>query len=163
MSDFKPIETQEDFDKAIKSRLAQKDREAEEKYKDYLSPDKVAAMKADFEKQLSEANDKVKAAQDSVKPLEDSVSQLTKRAETAENSLLKNKIAYEHKLPLELANRLIGSTEEELTKDAESLSGLIKPTSAPPLHISSKNNPSAASGNGMASLLEGINSQLAQT
>ena len=34
MSDFKVIETQEDFDKAIQKRLAQKDRELEEQYKD---------------------------------------------------------------------------------------------------------------------------------
>ena len=48
MSDFTPIQTQEEFDKAIKGRLAQKDREAEERYKDYLSPDKVSELKADY-------------------------------------------------------------------------------------------------------------------
>ena len=60
MADFKVIETQEEFDKAIKSRLAQKDRELEEKYKDYLSPEDVTAMKADFDKQLEEANNTLK-------------------------------------------------------------------------------------------------------
>ena len=60
MADFKVIETQEEFDKAIKSRLAQKDRELEEKYKDYLSPEDVTAMKDDFDKQLEEANNTLK-------------------------------------------------------------------------------------------------------
>lgn len=159
MSEFTPIETQEDFDKAIKSRLAQKDRELAEKYKDYMAPNDVGVLKANYEKQIEEANRKTKEAQDSFKALDGRVSELTKRAESAENSLMKNKIAYEHKLPLELANRLIGTTEEELTKDAESLSGLIKPTSAPPLHTSTNNNPAAAGGDGMAALLASVNAQ----
>ena len=35
MSEFTPITTQEEFDKAIKGRLAQKDRELEEKFKPF--------------------------------------------------------------------------------------------------------------------------------
>lgn len=159
MSEFTPIETQEDFDKAIKSRLAQKDRELAEKYKDYLSPADAEALKANYGKQLEEANQKAKEAQDKLKTFDDTVSELTKRAESAETSLLKNKIAYEHKLPLELANRLIGTTEEELTKDAESLSGLLKPNTAPPLHTSN-NNPATAGGDGMAALVAAVNAQL---
>lgn len=164
MSDFTPIETQEDFDKAIKSRLAQKDRELAEKFKDFLSPDKAQAMKADYEKKLEEANKAVKEAQDKLKTFDSTVSELTKRAESAETSLLKNKVAYENKLPLELASRLIGTTEEELKKDAESLSGIIKPSgnAAPPLHIGNQTK----SGNankidaGMAALLQQVNEQL---
>lgn len=159
MSEFTPIETQEDFDKAIKSRLAQKDRELAEKYKDYLSPADAEALKANYGKQLEEANQKAKEAQDKLKTFDDTVSELTKRAESAETSLLKNKIAYEHKLPLELANRLIGTTEEELTKDAESLSGLLKPNTAPPLHTSN-NNPATAGGDGMTALVAAVNAQL---
>ena len=45
MGDFIPIQTQEEFDKAIKARLAQKDRELEERFKDYLSPEKAAELK----------------------------------------------------------------------------------------------------------------------
>ena len=133
MSEFTPIQTQEEFDRAIKSRLAQKDRELEEKYKDYLSPDKVASLKGDYENKLEEMKKSAKEAADKLSANAQTVTELTKRAETAENSLLKNKIAYEHKLPLELAGRLVGTTEDELTKDAESLASLIKPTSAPPL------------------------------
>lgn len=160
MSEFTPIETQEDFDKAIKSRLAQKDRELAEKYKDFLSPDSASALKADFEKQIKEANDKVKEAQDKLKTFDDTVSELTKRAESAELSLTKSKVAYEHKLPLELASRLIGTTEEELNKDAESLSGLIKPASAAPMYSTSKNNPSGSNDGGMSAVLQQVNSQL---
>ena len=167
MSEFTPIETQEDFDKAIKSRLAQKDRELAEKYKAYLSPEDAEAMKADFKKQLEDANKSVKEAQDRLKTVDSTVSELTKRAEAAESSLLKNKVANEYKLPLERANRLIGTTEEELKKDAESLSGIIKPSnpSAPPLYTGNQNLSGNANNQvnaGYGELLAQINSQLAQ-
>ena len=133
MGEFTAIMTQEDFDKAIKSRLAQKDREYEEKYKDYLSPDKVSKLKEDYQKKVEEFEKSAKEATAKLSENQKTVDELTKRAETAENSLLKNQIAYENKLPLELAVRLVGNTKEELTKDAESLASLLKPTSAPPL------------------------------
>lgn len=160
MSEFTPIETQEDFDKAIKARLAQKDRELSERYKDYLSPDKAAAIKADYEQQIEEAKKSLKDAQDKLSNYDSTVSELTKRAESAELSLTKSKVAYEHKLPLELASRLIGTTEEELNKDAESLSGLIKPNSAPPQYTTKNNNPSGSNDGGMAAVLQQVNSQL---
>ena len=163
MSDFTPIETQEDFDKAIKSRLAQKDRELAEKYKGYLSPDDAEAMKADFKKQLEEANKSVKDAQDKLSSFDKTVSELTQRAETAETKLLKTKIANEKKLPLELADRLIGKTEEELKADADSLSGILKPSGhgAPPLYTGTQRAGSTSIEGGMAELVQALNTQLA--
>lgn len=164
MSDFKVIETQEDFDKAIQSRLKQKDRELADKYKDYLSPDDVTALKADYDKQLEEANKLVEEANQKLSTFDETVSNLTQRAETAENKLLKNKVAYENKLPIELSDRLIGSTEEELKADAEKLSGILKPQGhgAPPLYTGTQ---TSQSGNtyeaGMAEVLAGINAQFA--
>lgn len=162
MSDFKVIETQEDFDKAIQSRLKQKDRELADKYKDYLSPDDVTALKADFDKQLQEANKLVKETQDKLSTFDETVSNLTKRAEAAEKQVLKNRVAYENKLPIELSERLIGNTEEELKADAEKLSGIIKPNNAPPLYTGTQ---TSQSGNtleaGMAEVLASINAQFA--
>lgn len=164
MSDFKIIETQEDFDKAIQSRLKQKDRELADKYKDYLSPDDVTALKADYDKQLQDANKLVEEANIKLSTFDETVSNLTQRAETAENKLLKNKVAYENKLPIELSDRLIGSTEEELKADAEKLSGILKPQGhgAPPLYTGTQ---TSQSGNtyeaGMAEVLAGINAQFA--
>lgn len=166
MGDFKVIETQEELDKIIKSRLAQKDREVAEQFKDYLSPDDAKAMKANFEKQIEEANKSVKEAQDKLKNFDATVSDLTKRAEAAETSLLKNKVANEYKLPLELAGRLIGTTEEELKADAESLSGILKPSGgagAPPLHIGNqtKGGNAGTMDAAMAELVAQVNAQLA--
>lgn len=137
MSDFKVIETQEDLDKIIKKRLEQKDREVAEAYKDYLSPDDVKAMKADYEKQIQDANKLLADAQEKQKTFDETVANLTKRAEAAEVSVLKNKVAVDNDIPVKLASRLVGNTEEELKADAqaflEGLGGTGK--GAPPMHI----------------------------
>lgn len=160
MSEFTPITTQEEFDKAIKGRLAQKDRELEEKFKDYLSPDKVSELKKDYENKLEESKRLVKEAQDKLKENESSVAELKTRAEIAENSILKSKIAYQHKLPMELADRLVGETEEDLNKDAESLASIVGSGSTPPLYTRETNNAGGATANDAAML--GLLSALTQ-
>lgn len=157
MSDeFKVIETQEDFDKAIQKRLAQKDREMSERYKDYLSPDDVEKIKSDYETKLAKINDDLKAANEKIAGNDQIVSELTNRATTAEGDLLKSRIAYESGVPYELAGRLVGSNEEELKADAEKLASFLVPKSAPPLHTSDSSTNSNAD---MASLLNQLNSQ----
>ena len=160
MSEFTPITTQEEFDKAIKGRLAQKDRELEEKFKDYLSPDKVSELKKDYENKLEESKRLVKEAQDKLKENESSVAELKARAEKAESSILKSKIAHKHKLPMELADRLVGETEEDLNKDAESLASIVGAGSTPPLYTRETNNAGGATANDAAML--GLLSALTQ-
>ena len=67
MSDFTPITTQEEFDKAIKERLARKEKELAETYKEYLSPDKASSLKEEYEKKLAEANKKLDEVADKLK------------------------------------------------------------------------------------------------
>lgn len=161
MSEFTPIETQEDFDKAIKSRLAQKDRELAEKYKDFKSPDELAAIKADFDKQIKAAQDSLKEAQEKLKDHDNVVSELTTRAKNAETSLLKSKVAIAAKLPIEMADRLVGETEDDLKADAEKLSGLMAPQGGgtPPPKVTP---PAGGNDNGMGALLSGVNAMLSQ-
>lgn len=139
MSDFKVIETQEELDKIIKKRLEQKDREVAETYKDYLSPDDVKAMKADYEKQIQDANKLVEDAKVKLQTFDETVSKLTKRAEAAEVSNLKTKVAIDNNVPIKLASRLVGTTEEELKADAqlllEGLGTNSSGGSTPPLYL----------------------------
>ena len=162
MSEFTVIETQEQFDKAIKARLAQKDRELAEQYKDYLSPEKVEELKADYKKQLDEANDLVAEAKATLAEKDKAVSKLETRATKAEGDLLKQRVAHANKLPLELAGRLIGTTEEELTKDAESLAALLKPSNTPPLRTSEAGNGGNNTNNSAQymGLLSSLNEQM---
>lgn len=159
MSEFTPITTQEDFDKAIQKRLAQKEREVTEQFKDFLSPTQQSALREEYEEKLTKAGEDLKAAQEKIKGHSETVSDLTKRAEAAESKLLKSKIAYEHKLPLELADRLVGDTKEALDKDAETLAGLMKPSATAPLHTNEVRSPN---GNGNGSVDAGMMQLLSQ-
>lgn len=162
MSEFTAITTQEEFDKAIKGRLAQKDREIEEKFKDYLSPDKVEDLKRDYEKKIEESNKLLKEAQAKLKENETAAAELKARAEKAEHSNLKSRIAYAHKLPMELADRLVGETEEELNKDAESLSSIVGSGNVPPLYTRESNHNNNGTGSSSAAMLN-LLSQLTST
>lgn len=157
MSDeFKVIETQEDFDKAIQKRLAQKDREAAEQYKDYMSPDQVKALKEEYAKKLEKAESDLKAANEKIANHDQIVSDLTTRATTAESDLLKSRIAHESGVPFELAGRLVGTNEEELKADAEKFASFLGPKSAPPLHSTDAATNSNA---GLTGMLSQINQQ----
>ena len=127
MADFKVINTQEEFDAAIQQRL---DRERA-KYSDYETLqekarryDELAAK--DYEKTLADVRSQLNAANGKVK-------ELTGRAEQAEAQLLKGRVAHEYRLPFELADRLSGSTEDELRKDAETLSRYMGQARTAPL------------------------------
>lgn len=160
MSDFTAITTQEEFDKAIQKRLAQKDRELEEKYRDYLAPDKVDALKDELNKKLEAANASLKEANEKIAGYDKEKADLLSRATSAESSLLKTKIANKHKIPIELADRLTGDTEEALEKDAESFAGYMGPRSRPPQFTNEPNgranDPAAATQAAYASLLASL-------
>lgn len=133
MADFKTIETQEELDKVIAERLDRKAREVEGKFANYMAPDKVEELKASHKKELDGLNEKVKELKDTIAGHSAEVSEIKARAEKAENSLMKNRIAHENGIPLELANRLQGNTEDEVKADAKTLSSFFSPKSAPPL------------------------------
>ena len=163
MSEFTPIQTQEEFDKAIKGRLAQKDRELEEKFKDYLSPEKVADMKKAYEEKLDAAKELAKESEAKASEAVKSMSELTQRAEKAELSLLKQSVANKNKIPLELADRLVGTTEDELMEDANRFATFMKPLGAPPLHSNeTRGNGDGSTNNGMLSLLNSLNNTMSQ-
>lgn len=154
MGDFKVIETQEEFDKAIQKRLAQKDRELEEQYREYLSPDKVEELKAEYENRLEDANKLLESANAKLKDHDKIVSDLTLRAQTAETSLLKSKIAIEKGVPFRLAEKLEGSNEEELSKDAENMVKEFENSrpKAAPLYSSEVNHAAGATASDAAML-----------
>ena len=159
MSEFKTIETQEEFDKMIQKRLEQKEREVSERFKDYLSPGEVAKIKSELEGKIKTANDSLKLERD--KSIEHSkvVSKLEQRAKNAETKWLKGKVAMEKGIPFELADRLIGETEEELLKDAESVSSLLAPKNAPPLRTNEPQGTTPNNANAYAALLANLAQQ----
>ena len=119
MSDFKPITTQEEFDAAIKGRLSRE----KEKYGDY---DQLKSRVAELEeenvglKSTIEATNQSKA--DADKQLEDLQNQIS----GYEMANLKTRVALQHGLPYDLADRLQGNDEESFKADAERLAEYIK-------------------------------------
>ncbi len=121
MSDFKPITTQEEFDAAIKERLSRE----KAKYSDY---DQLKSRVTELEtenvdlKSTIEANNQSKA--DADKQLEEMQSKIA----GYETASLRTRVALQHGLPYDLADRLQGTDEESLKVDAERLAGFIKKT-----------------------------------
>lgn len=121
MSDFKPITTQEEFDAAIKARLSRE----KEKYGDYDQlKDRVEELEKENVglKSTIEANNQSKA--DADKQLEEMQNQIS----NYETASLRTRIALQHGLPYDLADRLQGTDEESFKADAERLAGYIKRT-----------------------------------
>lgn len=127
MAEFKAINTQEEFDAAVKDRL---DRQAA-KYADY---DALKAAKKELDelkgKKLDEQLAALQAEYDKAKTTladhDKIVSDLTTRATNAEHKLKQREIAHAAGIPVELADRINGSTDEEMTKDAEMLAKFAK-------------------------------------
>lgn len=159
MSDFKVIETQEELDAVIQKRLERKEKEVQERYKAFLSPDDVEKIKTDFESKLSAKDQEMQKALEKYAETDKTISDLTLRAETAEKSLLRAQVASESKLPYELASRLLGDTKEDMQKDAEMLASYLKPQSAPPAYTSTPAShmaPAASNDAAYMSLLGGL-------
>lgn len=139
--EFKAIETQEALDAIIKSRLERNTKsvtdsvkaEIMKKYEGYISPDD-AKKSAD---EIASLTEKLKAS-------ETTIADLTAKISANEISSAKMKIALETGLPSALADRLTGSTEEELRKDAELLAQFAK--ALPQQHRASSERTEGLSG-----------------
>lgn len=127
---FTPIETQEAFDEAIKSRIERATQkaaaEAAKKFEGYISPDDLTAKTADLTKEIESLKGQLGER-------DKSIADLTSENENYKLKHERTKAAAAHGIPLDLADRLSGSTAEELAADAEKLSQFLKPASAPPL------------------------------
>ena len=122
-----PITTQEQFDEAIKARLAKQSK----KFEGYTSPEDLAGIKADYDKRLNELNEALKAANEKAGGYDKEIADRDAKIKGYETGLLKQRIAREAGLPYELHTRLTGETEEELAKDAKALAALVKSTATP--------------------------------
>lgn len=120
MADFKSINTQEELDAALAPY-----REKAAKY-DELAGKNLEQQVAALQQQLNAANDELSASAQEIAGLK-------LRAETAEGKALRAKVAHANRLPYEMAGRLKGSTEEELTADAKDLAKLLAPPAVAPL------------------------------
>lgn len=129
MSDFKPIESQEQFDAMIKGRLEQAERSFIEKYGNSEELKAQLGEKdgkiAELSKQLEEATKKIEGHKAEVDGLNAKVLQY-------ETDSVKTRIAHEEGLPYEMASRLAGDNEEAIRADAKTLASMMKKSSPTP-------------------------------
>lgn len=116
---FTPINTQEEFDKAIQKRLTRE----KEKYEGYMSPEDVQKLKDTYSSSESEE----------LKNLREENTTLKNQVAGFNRKELLNKVASDNKLPSSATQFLKGETEEELNESAKALAELFpKPGNKPP-------------------------------
>ena len=122
MSDFKPIETQEQFDSMIKDRLEQAERSFKAKYGDM---DALKAQLQDKETEIGSLTAKVDDLNEKLKGNDTTISGLKTQVQEYETASVKTRIAHEEGLPFELAARLSGADEEAIRADAKTLASML--------------------------------------
>ena len=123
MADFTPINTQEEFDAAIKSRIARERTTLEKRYEESLAAEKQKLMEEQTKLQDA-ATVSAKTIEDLTKERDALIKERDEAADKVkgfERQILRAKVAAQAGLPAELADRLQGETEEEMAKDAEVL------------------------------------------
>lgn len=108
MSEFTPINTQEEFNQRISQRLEEARNAERQKFADYET------VKKDLETAMADAQKK-----------DQTITDLEAQLKGSRAELAKTRIALEKGLPVEMSGRLNGETEDEIRKDAEALSALF--------------------------------------
>lgn len=125
MGEFQPINTQEELDRVLASRL-QRERDTVTK---------------SFQAQITERDEKITGFESTIKDLNKQieslngqtgrVAELEAKIREYETASVKTRIARETGLPAELADRLSGADEAAMRADAENLAKLLKTQQAP--------------------------------
>ena len=133
MSEFKPITTQEEFDAAIKERLSRE----KAKYSDY---DQLKSRVTELETENVGLKSTIEATNQSKADADKQLEEMQNQISNYETANLRTRVALQHGLPYDLADRLQGTDEESLKADAERLAGYMKPKeSIPPLKTNEPN------------------------
>jgi hypothetical protein len=121
---FKAITSQEEFDAALKDRLARHEKAI------------AKTLTEQIKKQLKDEADAAEATkQGDFKKLYEAELKKREDAEKERDAerliAMRSRIAAKHKLAQELADRLSGTTEEEIEADAKALAKIVGPRQAP--------------------------------
>lgn len=121
MSEFKPITTQEEFDAAIKERLSRE----KAKYSDY---DQLKSRVTELEEENVGLKSTIEANRQSKEDADKQLEEMQNQIAGYETASLRTRIALQHGLPYDLADRLQGTDEDSFKADAERLASFVKPT-----------------------------------
>lgn len=129
MSEFKTIETQEQFDEVIKERLERAQetarKEVRDEYSDYEDLKKQISEK---DEKLTELGNQLKEAKSKEDGTNTKLQELQSKVQKYESDSAKTRIAQEFGIDSQLANRISGENEEEMRADAKKLKEIIGDT-----------------------------------
>lgn len=146
---FKPIETEEAFEEAVKERLKAERDAVKKTYEGYLSPEDVIAKYKDYlsPEDVTAKYEKYLSPEDAAK--------LNTRIKGYENDALKAKVAHEAGLSYDAVRFLSGEDEAGIKQSAETLKGLIGASNVAPL-ANPEGNPSGAQDTALKNTLKGL-------
>lgn len=127
MADFIAITTQEEFDERIKDRLERQKKTIEADYAAQLTElETLRTSKKQWD--ASEADYKKKAEENagSIASLNAQLEEEKKKVTGYQRNEMRQKIASENGLPVTLAGRIQGETEDEMKEDAKVLAAVFK-------------------------------------
>ena len=133
MTDFKPIETQEQLDALIGERLKRERETMSKKYETYISPESYSAKETEWKNQVSDLSAQLTAANDKIANHDKELAERDKKIKAHESYSAKTRIANELGLSLDAANFLQGENEDEIRESAESLRALVGKVNVAPL------------------------------
>lgn len=116
--EFKPINTQEEFDEAIKERIKRAKESARSEFNDYES----------IKSQLAEKTAEIEKLRNEYSLLENSKNEAEAKNKALSLEKIKLNALASYGLDYNLAERLKGNDEAEIKADAEAFSKLIKGT-----------------------------------
>lgn len=129
------IKDQKDFNAALNKRL-EKEREKQakiwaEKYEKYMSPEDYKNNTEELNNKIMNLGNSLDEARKTSEADKQTISELQEKIAHLESSSLKTEVAIETGLPVKLANKLSGSTKEELTADAIAIMNEMKALRVP--------------------------------
>ena len=132
---FEPITTQEQLDKVIGERIAgvKAKYEGFDDYKKKAEDYDALKEKADGLEQQAAALNKEINGDDKNPGYKKMMEETQSRLKGYETSSLKMRVAHENGIPFELADKLSGSDEEAIKKDAEIMAKFLRKRDVPPL------------------------------
>ena len=119
MAEFTPItfNTQEEYDNAFKERVAR----AEKKFEGYTSPDDLKKIQADYQKQIDDLTKSINDQSAKYKDFDKQLAEKDSKIAKYESDSAKTRLAVQYNIPFELADKISGSTPEEMEADAKKL------------------------------------------
>jgi len=124
--EFTPIETQEQFDAMVKDRVERAKKSAAKEFETQLKDlEQLKESVTAKETEIGTLKAKITDLEAEKKTSDESYKSMQKELSAVKLSALKQRIAIDAGIPLEMADRLNGEDEESIKEDAEKVKGFI--------------------------------------